>query len=119
MLESLRQTVPQVVRESEDALIALALEAEQKLVAGMPVDAALVAATVREALGQIEDTAGVTVTLHPDDLALLKPGDYGAGLEFRSSPEITRGGCLVHTRIGIVDARLETRIEKLKEAVQG
>src|SRR5690242_6228822 len=39
VMESLRNAVPQVVQESETALIELALESASKIVAGMPVNA--------------------------------------------------------------------------------
>lgn len=118
VIESLRQAVPQVTRDAESALIGLALEAARKLVAGMPVDADMVGAVVREAVSQVEDTAEITVSLHPDDLAILqRPADDRA-IQFRAAPEISRGGCLVHTRFGVVDARRETKIELMRKAVE-
>jgi flagellar assembly protein FliH len=117
VIESLRQAVPQVTRDAESALIGLAIEAAQKLVAGLPVDAAMVGAVVRDAVSQVEDTAEITVSVHPDDLAILeRPADDRA-IQFRAAPEISRGGCLVHTRFGVVDARRETKIELLHKAV--
>jgi flagellar assembly protein FliH len=126
VLNALNQAVPQVIQESEQTLIALALEAAQKIVAGLPIDAAMVEAVVREALGQIEDSAEVTVQLHPEDLALLRkqegsvinnPPD-GRALKFIGSSEVTRGGALVQTRFGLVDARRETKIEQLQESLR-
>lgn len=116
VLESLRQAVPQVVRDAETALIALALEAAQKLVAGLPVTTEMVEAAVREALARVEDNTEITVLLHPDDLALLAPPADGK-LHYRPSPDVTRGGCLVHTRFGVIDARRETKHELLKRSL--
>ena len=50
VLASLRQAVPQIVRETENAMIALTLSIAQKLVGGMPISAAMVADVVRAAL---------------------------------------------------------------------
>src|SRR6202000_325154 len=72
ILDSLQQTLPRLIQETESALINLALESAQKVVAGLPVEAPLVEAVVREALRQIEDTAEMVVQLHPEDLALLQ-----------------------------------------------
>jgi len=113
VLDSLRQAVPQVVHDSESALIALALEAAQRLVAGMPVSAEMVQSVVRESLAQVEDTTEITVSLHPEDLALLQPAAENK-MHFQASPEVTRGGCLVQTRFGVIDARRETKLELLK-----
>jgi flagellar assembly protein FliH len=122
VLKSLQGILPQVLQEAEPALIQLALAAAQKIIAGLPVDIALVEAVVREALCQIEDTAEITVQLHPDDLALLhKHGSpllegspAGGPIRFSSSQEATRGGCMVQTRFGVIDARRETKLEQLQ-----
>jgi flagellar assembly protein FliH len=125
VVESLRAAAPQVARETEKALIELALEAAQKIVAGMPIQPKMVEAVVREAVGQVEDSAEITIHLHPDDLALLRKhqspilqGLPETGpLRFANSSEVSRGGCMVHTRLGLLDARRETKIEQLRQSL--
>jgi flagellar biosynthesis/type III secretory pathway protein FliH len=125
VLNSLRQAVPQIVRDTENAMIALSLSVAQKLVGGLSISAVMVEEAVRDALAQIEGTAQFTVRLHPDDLALLQKSDSplltdgGAGREFRflSSTEVTRGGCLVQTQFGTVDARRETKLDLLQRTL--
>jgi flagellar assembly protein FliH len=125
VVESLRAAAPRVAREAERALIEMALEAAQKIVAGMPIPPKLVEAVVRDAISQVEHSAEITVQLHPDDLALLRKhqspllqGLPETGpLRFTVSPEITRGGCLVSTRFGTLDARRETKIEQLRRSL--
>jgi len=125
VIGSLQKTIPQLVHESESALIQLALESAQKIVAGMPVNPKLVESVVREALQQVEDTAEVVIQLHPEDLALLqkhksdvlKPAPNSKPLQFSSSADVTRGGCLLRTRFGIIDARRETKFDQLREAL--
>jgi flagellar biosynthesis/type III secretory pathway protein FliH len=125
VLNSLRQAVPQVVRETENAMIALSLSVAQKLVGGLPISAAMVEEVVRDALAQIEGTAQFTVRLHPADLALLQQSgspllaDSDGAKEFRflAATEVSRGGCLVQTQFGTVDARRETKIELLQRTL--
>jgi flagellar assembly protein FliH len=121
LLASLKQAVPQVVRDSENMMVALALEVAQKLVADMPISVHMVEAAVRDALAQVEGTAQFTIRLHPADLELLQKSDSPLLIsdgtnEFRflGSPEVTRGGCLVQTRFGVIDARRETKMDLLK-----
>jgi flagellar assembly protein FliH len=91
----------------------------------MPIEAALVENTVREALRQAEDTAEIIVQLHPDDLALLRAhqADILNGLpdsgplRFLPSSNVGRGGCIIQTRFGLVDARRETKIEQLRQSL--
>jgi len=124
VLKSLNDAVSQVVRETERAVIELALAAAARLVAGLPLDAALVGAVVREALTQVEETASVHVLLHPEDLALLQAGESGlageAGngrLRLTSSPDVSRGGCVVRTHFGDIDARRETKVSQMRKAL--
>lgn len=122
VLESLREAVPQLLREVEPALVGLALEVAGRLVAELPITAGMVESAIREALAQVEASAEVSILLHPEDLELLRRLNSPL-LESASEPyhprfvgaaEVTRGGCLVQTRFGTVDARRETKMELLK-----
>ncbi len=125
VLNSLRQAVPQVVRDTENTLVSIALEVAQKLVSDMPISVPMVESAIRDALAQVEGTAQITVRLHPADLELLQkadspvlastdsPGEF----RFLGSPEVTRGGCLVQTRFGTVDARRETKFDLIKRSL--
>ena len=122
-LNSLRQAVPQVVRDTENMMVSLALEVARKLVSDMPISVPMMEAAVRDALTHVESSAQVTVRLHPADLELLQKagspllGSAQAPNDFRflSSVEVSRGGCLVETRFGTVDARRETKFDLLKK----
>ena len=123
VVESLRRAVPEVIQQTENTFMQLALECAKKIVANTPISAELVEAVVREAVLQTKETAEILVQLNPDDLALLRKnsspilqGLPEAGpLKFIGSSEISRGGCLVQTRFGLLDARRETKIEQLRE----
>ena len=125
VIESLRRAVPNVIQQTENTLMQIALECAKKIVAGIPISLELVEAVVREAVTQTKETAEIMVQLHPDDLALLRKhqspilqGLPDAGpLKFMCSSEISRGGCLVQTRFGLLDARRETKIEQLRETI--
>lgn len=125
VLESLRQALPQVVRDTEQTLVSLALEVAQKLVAGLPISVEMVEAAVREALAQIEESSEYHVYLHPEDLemlrrvdsSLLQSANPAERVHFHPAPEVARGGCLVKTHFGIVDAQRETKVELLRKAL--
>ena len=122
VLQSLRDAVPQVVREVEPALVTLALEIARKIVCDLPVSVGMIESAIHEALTQIEAGAEVNILLHPEDIELLQrlnspllesasePGHP----RFQAAAEVTRGGCLVQTRFGTVDARRETKFDLLK-----
>jgi flagellar assembly protein FliH len=126
VLQSLQQSLPQVRSECESALVDLALEVAQKLVADLPISREMVEGAIREALAHVEEVHDITVLLHEQDLDLLQRANApvlltasgGAKLHFEASPDVTRGGCLVQTRFGVLDARRETKFELLKKSLQ-
>ena len=125
VLASLRNALPQLVHESEQALIELAFEVAQRIVAGIPVSSEMIEAAVREAISQIEQNTDITVQLHPEDLALLKKHDAAIlsgvpcadTLRFNPSNEVSRGGCIIQTSFGSIDARRETKVEQLRKSL--
>ena len=125
VLASLRDAVPQVIHQSEVALIELALEVAQKLVDGITITAEMVEANIRSALEQAEHSAEIRVMLHAEDLALLQQANAQVlqsepgkdKLLFHASSEVTRGGCLVQTRFGVIDSRRETKLELIRQAL--
>lgn len=126
ILESLRGTLPQVRHDCERELISLALEVAQRLVAGLPISAEMVEAAVREALASVEQAHDIAILVHAEDLALLQRANApvllhtvgGERLRFEVSPNVTRGGCLVQTRFGVIDARRETKCELLRKSLE-
>lgn len=125
VIKSLKQMFPQMAREMEAALIQLALESVKKVVAGVKIDSKIVETVVKEALAQVQDTAEVSIQLNPEDLALLRKNKSPlledlpetGSLRFVPSAEVTRGGCVVQTRFGVVDAQRETKMEQIQKAV--
>lgn len=125
VLDSMQQIIPRLTDECERELIGLAIEVAQKLVAGLPISPEMVESVVREALAQVEESAGFTIHLHPEDLALLEkvnsplllPRGGMDRVNFQAADAVSRGGCLVHTRFGTIDARRETKIELLQKAM--
>lgn len=125
VVNSLKQMLPQMAQEMESALVELALESAKKIVGGLKINAQTVEKVVREALSQVRDTAEISIHLHPEDLALLRKHESPlleglpetGPLRFSASPDVTRGGCIVQTRFGLIDALRETKLEQLRKAV--
>jgi len=123
---SLRQSLPGVVNECQDSLIALAVEVAQKLVAGIPITGEMVEASIKEAMSELEETTDFTLLINPSDLDLLDkfnsvPRDEWAQrdkIQIVSSPDVSRGGCIIQTRFGSLDARRETKLELLQKTMQ-
>jgi flagellar assembly protein FliH len=125
VVDSLKTVIPRMIQETESALMNLALESAQKIVAGLPIDAAMVEAVIQETLRQVEDSTDMVIQLHPEDLALLRQSESpllsgvqdSSSFRFAASSEVTRGGCIVQTRFGLVDARREIKLEQLRKTL--
>lgn len=62
------------------------------------------------------------VSLHPSDLAVLKEnGDNASEHEYIkliADEQLERGDCLVSSRFGMIDGRVETKLKKIEEELQ-
>lgn len=122
----LEGAIPQVVRDCEQALIAIAWETARKVVNSVEITPAMVEAALDEALSSLRQTGRVRVQLHAEDLALLERVNSpillrelgGERIRMEASPEVGRGGCLVFTDFGTVDARCEVKLELLRQSME-
>jgi len=115
----------QTCRDVEADLVQLALAVARKIV-GRDVSLGPDAVTriIREALTRVEHAGRITIKLNPADLELLadiKPqllsGLPEAGRAvFEADEGIARGGCLIETDEGEVDARIERQFQVVEEA---
>lgn len=124
ILGALKDSIPSVVRDCETHLAALALEVARKLVDGMPVTADMIDAAISSAMRQVEESSHYTIFINPADLQLLQSassailgGNDTRKITITATNEVSRGGCIVETPFGRVDARRETKFELLKSAL--
>jgi flagellar biosynthesis/type III secretory pathway protein FliH len=69
----------------------------------------------------------LTVRAHPDDLAALERGKprlvercrAGGAVVLRADPSVGRGGCIIESELGVVDARLSVQLEAIERALRG
>ena len=106
--------------ERELALLATTI-ARRVVGRELRLDPALVVAAVREAAAALPAaTRELRVHCHPDDLALL--GELGASephWRFLGDPLLQRGDCLLDTPRSRLDARVQTRLNAVIDAVLG
>ncbi|MDP2872511.1 MAG: FliH/SctL family protein [Bacillota bacterium] len=111
----------------EREAIVLALEIARKVVASeLQVSPEVVLAVAGEALGRLPNGVAVAaLRVSPEDLQRALAGRERLKnisgdlreLEVISHPQVARGGCIVETPAGDVDARIETRFGKLEQAL--
>lgn len=109
--QQLQQLDEQIARAVADSAVQLA---RQVLRAELAVRPELVATVAAEAVGAVMLSARhIAVQVHPLDLPLVAEGAEEAlaarGARLSAHPEIERGGVLVQSDVGAVDARIATR----------
>jgi flagellar assembly protein FliH len=110
----------------EAAAVTLALAvAEQALQAALSVQPERVVDAVRGALRRLAERDRVTVLVHPDDLEFVREavpeliGELGGmgHCEVQAERRLARGGAMVRTTEGEVDATVATKLARAGEAI--
>lgn len=123
-IESLRG---ELVDAIERDAIALSLELAAKILGGtLQARPELVLEVVRGALRRVSDRRRITVTVNPGDLELVRSsigdlvmqGSTVEACEVLSDERVGRGGAIVRTIEGEVDASVQTQLERAREAVE-
>ncbi len=112
-----------VMTESEPQLVKMVMDIAEKVI-GRELEKGAVVDVVRKT---IQDAVGkkVTVRVHPDDYVVLKEKesqlfsvlDQTRSISVREDESIERGGCIVETELGVVDARLSTQLSAIRKAL--
>jgi flagellar assembly protein FliH len=114
--------------EAERDLVRLAVAVAEKILraeirSGRPV----AAASLRRAVDLVTHRRRLKALVHPEDLAAVQAclpalradlADLGA-LELEESGTVSRGGCVLVTEEGSVDADLRTQLEEIERGLTG
>lgn len=126
-LDAARADALSVAERLELRAVELALELAEKVVgAAVAVDPALVVEAIRGALRGIVERERVAVLVHPDDLDAVRAAMDGVAAELggiehcevQAERRVARGGAVVRTPDGDVDARTDTKLERAREVVE-
>ena len=123
LAEDLNARWQDLMKQTDVDLMDLAMAVAQRIIgAAVTVRKEPVLQTVQECLGYLQDKTRVVIKVHPDDLETVRRhrNDWLESLEsmeqliIEGDSEISRGGCVIETPVGDVDAQIEERLEKLR-----
>jgi flagellar assembly protein FliH len=110
---------------AEEAAAELALQvAEKVLGAAIELRPELLLEVTRGALRRLSEPVEATLLVNPEDAERARAAvaelsaEHGAELSVREERRVERGGCVVRTRAGEVDARLSSQLERAGEIVR-
>lgn len=110
----------------EGEVAAVALEVARTIVGeALALRPELVVALARRALERVRSRREIALRVHPDDAPLVQAAlprlaallERSPGLTLREDPGLCRGGVVVETETGRVDARVEAQLALLERAL--
>jgi flagellar biosynthesis/type III secretory pathway protein FliH len=128
LLVAARASAARAQRNVQGDLRTLAVRiAERILEREISLNPDAVSDIVAAALRQAGAPRDIVLRVHPDDLKALERGrprliercSRTQAVLFRADATIARGGCIVETELGTVDARLPTQLEAIERALRG
>lgn len=113
-------------RQAEPEIVRLVLTIAEKVIGKIVHEhKAAIQSIVRQA---IESALGdrIVVRLNPEDYRVITAEDFAhrdildrtKRLTFKEDASITKGGCVVETEVGTIDAQLETQLTAIRKALQ-
>lgn len=108
--------------------VTLALAVARKILGREIRDGEAVRAVLRRALTQAPARQALRARLNPDDLRTIESSrdqlrksnePLPEELVLCADPSIARGGCVLESAVGQVDARMETQLELIEKALRG
>ncbi|MBN2145003.1 MAG: hypothetical protein JW774_10300 [Candidatus Aureabacteria bacterium] len=125
-LQQIKGVQYELIRQLEPQVVELAISAAKKIIEReLTSGTADLSAVIKQALKNIPASVGIKIKVHPDDSVQLdefkeewnknQPNDQ---VEIVKESAITKGGCYIETRLGMIDASLETRWEELQKSIR-
>jgi flagellar biosynthesis/type III secretory pathway protein FliH len=113
---------------AEAELRSLAVRIAEKILGReLKLNADAVVDIVDQALRHAGEPKDVVLRVNPDDLAALERGKprlvercrNARAVALRADERVARGGCVIETELGVVDARLSTQLDAIERALRG
>ncbi len=110
------------IEQMEIETVRLALAIVGKIIGHASEHASVIRHVVQAAMRKVADPRRMTVRLNPRDVEtvdafkpeLLPTDDVGAHLRLEADESIQRGGCVIETQLGEVDARIDQQLKTME-----
>jgi len=127
MIDAARRDVAGLLAQSEPFVVQLAMDIGKKVVMSeLALSPEMIASIAREAFISIEQSCDAELRVSPDDYEWItdhrNQWEPASELSIRviivPDGSIERGGCLITTLSGAIDARVETRMESVRKCLR-
>jgi len=122
-LEEVTSLRSAITQQTESELVRLALEIAKKVIHLEVTSNTRVALELtRAALSRVPNRTPATIHLNPEDVAYVQENQHhlpsSHALTFIADKAIERGGCVVQTEMGEIDASIEQQFAEIEAALQ-
>jgi flagellar assembly protein FliH len=122
--EQLDEASANAAGEAEGVAVELALRIAEKVLGGeLEARPELVLDVVRGALRRLTEPLPATLLVNPEDAEMVRASiadfsvEHGGELTVREERRIERGGCVVRTQAGEIDAQITAQLERAAKVV--
>lgn len=129
IMESARDAMRQAVdlretleRSAEKDLAQLAVKIAERVIGSeVTLNPNVIISMVKANLERVKERENVTIRVHQDDFDTVKKNKEVfsrfvpevRAIEIQTDPRVERGGCIVETNLGTVDARISTQLQAI------
>ncbi len=127
VISSLAQARNKLLDDAEQAVLEMTLAIARRFVEQSALlGDELIRKTIKDAVKMVTEKDKVVIRVNPDDLDEVRShqddiifiGDGIGRLDVRGDKKVDRGGCVVETEAGNIDARIASRFEQLDKAIR-
>jgi flagellar biosynthesis/type III secretory pathway protein FliH len=109
-----------VLQGTEREVVRLALAMAERMVRRqIDADPAVLVSIARAAAAALGSRVVATIHLNPADHARVAEGDSPGSIALRADPQVPRGGVVVRSDAGTIDASVDAQIRELTRALLG
>jgi type III secretion protein L len=115
-----------ILEGAETELLKLSLKIAERIVGkALELDRSILLDIIHKAIQSLKYQKEIRIRIHPDDVAYLKDQKMqlyamlgeSKEIEVVEDPLVGKGGCIIDTEIGTIDARLETQLKVMERTL--
>ena len=125
LIEELKKQREEYLKSVEKDMVRLSLEIASKVIQQkIEQDEKVILKNLKHALKHLLDKGRIIIRLNPADLEIvskhskeIKSAEGLKELILEEDSKVTRGGCLIYSELGHIDAQIETQLEMIGKAL--
>ena len=110
IVHSIPARIDEAIAQTEPQLLALTLALAKKIIhAETRQNPEVISNVLQAALEKVKNQTVIAIRMHPEDIELVSPQFDDGRVELIPDKSVERGGCIVETDLGELDATIETQ----------